>query len=46
MSFVSHAQNYEDGMLRHELKHIQNGIYVDAHQTITHQVSKALYELG
>ena len=29
MSFISHAQNFEDVMLWRALKHIEHGFYVD-----------------
>lgn len=48
MSFISHAQNFEDVMLWRALKHVQNGFYIDvgAQHPVVDSVSKAFYEHG
>ena len=48
MTFISHAQNYEDVMLWRALKHIEHGFYIDvgAAWPDEHSVTKAFYERG
>lgn len=48
MSFVSHAQNFEDVMLWRALKHIEKGFYIDVGANDPNQdsVTKAFYERG
>lgn len=48
MTFVSHAQNFEDVMLWRALKHVQNGLYIDvgAQDPSIDSVSLAFYERG
>jgi FkbM family methyltransferase len=48
MSFVSHAQNFEDVMLWRALKQVENGFYVDvgANDPEVHSVTKAFYDRG
>jgi FkbM family methyltransferase len=48
MSFISHAQNFEDIMLWRALKHVPQGCYVDvgAEHPETNSVSKAFYDRG
>jgi len=48
MTFISHAQNFEDVMLWRALKHIDQGCYVDvgAQHPVIDSVSKAFYEHG
>jgi FkbM family methyltransferase len=48
MTFVSHAQNFEDVILWRALKHVQNGRYIDigAWEPEIDSVSKAFYDRG
>jgi len=48
MTFISHAQNYEDVMLWRALKHIESGFYIDAGAWSPNldSVTKAFYERG
>jgi FkbM family methyltransferase len=48
MTFVSHAQNFEDVILWRALKHVQNGRYIDigAWEPEIDSVSKAFYDQG
>jgi len=48
MSFVSHAQNYEDVMLWRALKDVRNGFYIDvgAQDPDVASVTRAFYERG
>lgn len=48
MTFVSHAQNYEDVMLRRALRGVEHGFYVDvgAQDPVEDSVTKAFYERG
>jgi len=48
MTFISHAQNYEDVMLWRALKHIKNGFYIDigAYSPDSDSVTKAFYDAG
>jgi FkbM family methyltransferase len=48
MTFVSHAQNFEDVILWRALKHVKNGRYIDigAWEPEIHSVSKAFYDQG
>ncbi|CAD5105890.1 FkbM family methyltransferase [Zestomonas carbonaria] len=48
MSFVSHAQNFEDVMLWRALKDVEHGFYIDigAQDPVVDSVSLAFYEHG
>lgn len=48
MTFISHAQNFEDVILWRVLGHVQNGHYIDvgAQDPVTDSVSLAFYERG
>jgi FkbM family methyltransferase len=48
MTFVSHAQNFEDVILWRALKHVRNGRYIDigAWEPEIDSVSKAFYDRG
>ncbi|WP_444890105.1 FkbM family methyltransferase [Microbulbifer sp. DLAB2-AA] len=48
MQFVSHAQNFEDVMLRRALKGVDKGFYIDigAGWPDEHSVTKTFYDIG
>jgi FkbM family methyltransferase len=48
MTFISHAQNFEDVMLWRALKHIEQGVYIDigAWSPDLDSVTRAFYERG
>lgn len=48
MTFISHAQNFEDVILWRVLGHVQNGHYIDvgAQDPVADSVSLSFYEMG